>query len=187
MNKCKIEPCINTSRTLDMCDRHYKSYWYQTNKEKIKEKQKKYYKKRKNEYSIYNKKYREKNREKFIKSNIKYREKNKEKISIYRKKYYLKNPEIDRNNNRRRRARERDNGYSIYKESEVLEKYGIDCYLCNKPIDLSATRKCGSPGWEFGLHIEHVIDIALGGPDTLENVRPSHGICNLKKKPREMV
>ena len=115
------------------------------------------------------------------------REKNKEKISIYRKKYYLKNPEIDRNNNRRRRARERDNGYSIYKESEVLEKYGIDCYLCNKPIDLSATRKCGSPGWEFGLHIEHVIDIALGGPDTLENVRPSHGICNLKKKPREMV
>ena len=37
---------------------------------------------------------------------------------------------------------------------------------------------------ESGLHIEHFIDIALGGPDTLENVRPSHAWCNLTKAPK---
>ena len=52
---------------------------------------------------------------------------------------------------------------------------------------MSAPRKCGLPGWQNGLHIEHVIDLALGGLDTLENVRPSHAVCNLKKNPRGMV
>jgi len=187
MEICSKEGCFNSLKTLGMCTVHYRAHWYQANKQKIKEKQKKYYKIKKDVYKIYNKEYREKNREKFIKSNAKYREKNKEKISIYRKQYSLKNSEIDRNNNRRRRARKKNNQYKIYTEFEVLNKYGLNCYLCNKPIDLNATRKCGSPGWEYGLHIEHYVDIALGGPDTLENVRPAHAICNLKKKPKAMV
>jgi 5-methylcytosine-specific restriction endonuclease McrA len=29
--------------------------------------------------------------------------------------------------------------------------------------------------------MEHVIDLAIGGPDSLENVKPAHGLCNLKK------
>ena len=187
MEICSKEGCFSSLKTLGMCTVHYKAYWYQINKEKIKEKQKKYYKTKKNVYKIYNKEYRKKNKEKFIKSNAKYREKNKEKISIYRKQYSLKNPEIDRNNSRRRRARKKSNQYSIYTEFEVLNKYGSTCYLCCLPIDLTAPRKCGTPGWQYGLHIEHVINIALGGPDTLDNVRPAHAICNLKKKPKEMV
>lgn len=96
-------------------------------------------------------------------------------------------PEKVRQFSRTRRARKKNNGTEYYTESKVLELYGTDCYLCNTPIDMSASRRCGDPGWEKGLHIEHVIDIALGGPDTLDNVRPSHAICNLTKKPREMV
>jgi len=31
------------------------------------------------------------------------------------------------------------------------------------------------------LHIDHLVPLAKGGSDTLENVRPAHGICNLRK------
>ena len=50
-----------------------------------------------------------------------------------------------------------------------------------------APRTTRIKGWEFGLHIEHVIDIALGGPDSIDNVRASHGICNLRKNRKKMV
>ena len=96
-------------------------------------------------------------------------------------------PHKVRENSRRRRAQKLNNGSESYTELQVLEKYGSDCYLCKKPINLLATRKSGSQGWEDSLHIEHYADIALGGPDTLDNVRPSHAKCNLNKKPREMV
>jgi hypothetical protein len=96
-------------------------------------------------------------------------------------------PDKVRESSRKRRAKKLDNGHEPYTELEVLEKYGSSCYLCNNPINLLATRKSGSSGWQYSLHIEHVIDIALGGPDTLENVRPAHGICNLKKNPRGMI
>jgi 5-methylcytosine-specific restriction endonuclease McrA len=52
------------------------------------------------------------------------------------------------------------------------------------PIDFNSPRQVGKPGWRSGLHIDHFVDISLGGPDTLENVRPSHGWCNLTKTPR---
>ena len=82
---------------------------------------------------------------------------------------------------RRRRARKKGNGFEPYTEEQVLEKWGTDCYLCGEPIDMDAPRRVGKPGWERGLHMEHVIDIADGGRDDLENVKPSHGLCNLKK------
>jgi len=49
---------------------------------------------------------------------------------------------------------------------------------------LLANRSPGKNGWEYSLHIDHFIAIANGGQDTLENVRPSHGICNVKKGAR---
>ena len=107
----------------------------------------------------------------------------------YCKKHYqsILKPEIARQAKRRRRARKLQNGVEHYTEKQVLEKYGTDCYLCKKPIDMLAPRTTWTKGWEFGLHIEHVIDIAKGGPDTLANVKPAHALCNLRKKPREMV
>lgn len=96
-------------------------------------------------------------------------------------------PEIARSAKRRRKARKLQNGIEYYTEQQVLAKYGSTCYLCKEPIDMDAPRTTWTKGWEKGLHIEHVVDIALGGPDTLDNVRPSHAICNLRKKPRGMV
>ena len=81
----------------------------------------------------------------------------------------------------RRRARKLNNGFSFYKEDEVIKQYGSICHICNENIDLSLPRKTSIKGWENGLHIDHVIPLSKGGSDTIDNVRPAHGLCNLKK------
>lgn len=81
----------------------------------------------------------------------------------------------------RRRALKFGGGTEPYTEADVLERWGTCCHLCGEEVDLDAPRSAGKIGWERGLHLEHVIDLALGGSDTVENVKPSHGKCNLKK------
>lgn len=65
-----------------------------------------------------------------------------------------------------------------YSPQQVLELYGTDCHICNKPIDLNAPRGTGKPGWENGLQIDHVHPLSKGGSDTIDNLRPAHGYCN---------
>jgi hypothetical protein len=110
-----------------------------------------------------------------------YYSKNSEKEKLRERIYKKNNPHIKRESERRRRAKKFENGFESYKESQVLEIYGGDCHICLKPIDLSAPRQPGLDGWENGLHIDHVLALSRGGPDTLENVRPAHGSCNVKK------
>lgn len=81
----------------------------------------------------------------------------------------------------RRRALIRSNSVSYYTEAQVIETYGTLCYLCEKEIDFSAPRSCGKKGWETAFHVDHVLPIARGGADSLENVRPSHARCNINK------
>jgi hypothetical protein len=157
----------------------------------VSEKQKVYRKNNLKKIKEYQKEYREKNINKkkvrVIKDLVVYRQKRKEYNDRYKTKNAEKIKEIWRQKDRNRRAKIKENGYEKYTENQVLEKYGSNCYICNKEINLTCTRLIGKPGWEQSLHIEHYIDIALGGPDTLENVRPSHAICNLTKNPRGMV
>lgn len=68
-----------------------------------------------------------------------------------------------------------------YSPQQVLELYGTDCHICNKPIDLNAPRQCGKEGWELGLQIDHVMPLSKGGTDTIDNLRPAHGYCNNTK------
>ena len=68
-----------------------------------------------------------------------------------------------------------------YNELQVIATYGGKCYLCSLEIDFLATRKCGNEGWESGFHVDHLIPLSKGGEDTLENVRPTHAVCNLQK------
>jgi hypothetical protein len=91
---------------------------------------------------------------------------------------------INRKHSNKRRALKLDNGYEEYTEEQVLELYGINCNICSLPIDLNAQRQVGKPGWENGLHIDHVVPISKGGPDMLSNVRPTHGLCNIIKNDR---
>ncbi len=130
-----------------------------------------------------------------------YRSRDPEKSKARYKKYYLENlekerarnrdkkkrfPEQARKDGRKRRALIRGNDYQPYTEQEVLDKYGTNCYLCGYEIDLNAPRNCRGNNWEAGLHIEHLVAICNGGPDNINNVRPSHAICNLTKGVRDV-
>jgi len=91
--------------------------------------------------------------------------------------------ERQRRSSSRRRAKLKSNGYSIYTLEEVLSKYGLNCHICKNQIDFDAPRgPTHGNNWELGLQIDHLIPISKGGPDTLDNVRPSHAQCNIKKR-----
>lgn len=88
---------------------------------------------------------------------------------------------------RRRRAMEADVYSEKYSRTDVLTKWGTDCHLCAKPIDLEApahSSQATADEWKWGLHLDHVIPISIGGPDILENVKPAHATCNLSR-PRD--
>lgn len=144
--------------------------YYAANKDKVKESHKQYY--------IANK-------DKVIERSKQYYISNKDNISKHMKKWQTENPEkvrnLGRTSNRKRRALKLENWHEPYTEEQVLLTYGELCDSCGTQIDLNAARKCGANGWEQGLHIDHLIPISKGGPDTLENVRPSHGLCNILK------
>lgn len=91
------------------------------------------------------------------------------------------NPEKLREQNRRTRAQRASVMSERYSTQDVLDRWGTDCHLCGEPIDLTAPRATHTPGWERGLQLDHVIPISSNGPDTLENVKPSHGKCNIAK------
>ena len=161
--------CIDKTNKCDLCkNAHYeylKSY-YIKNKKELKEKR--------------SKKYLE-NQDQMILKSAQYRANNPEASKEYQREYRKLNPESKRSSERRRRANRFNNGFEYYKESEVLDLYGTICHICNIDIDLSAPRLAGASGWEVGLHIDHVVPLSKGGSDTLDNVRPAHGSCNVKK------
>ena len=113
-----------------------------------------------------------------------WQKKNKDKMKQYRKKYNAseKGKENRKEAKQRRRERISVNGKEQWTLDEFLRMYAIVlCVECGDVIDLSAPRNTGAEGWERGLHIDHKIAIAAGGSDTLDNLSPTHGICNLKK------
>ena len=97
------------------------------------------------------------------------------------RRYQTRKPEVREVYARNRRARERQVESSPFTAEEVLAIYGAVCYLCDTPIDLTLPRSVGTEGWEGGLHLDHLIPLGEGGPNTLRNVRPTHAICNLRR------
>jgi 5-methylcytosine-specific restriction endonuclease McrA len=174
MNKCGSNAgyqkhCVEKTTKCEPCKESHREYlneYYAKNAEKLKDK-------RKDRYSI--------NPEKEINSTRAWRINNPDYSISYQKEYRKLNPESKRSSERRRRANRFNNGFEYYKESEVLDLYGSMCHICNTDIDLSAPRLSGVSGWEIGLHIDHVVPLSKGGTDTLDNVRPAHGSCNVKK------
>ena len=136
--------------------------------------------------SIYNAAYHKANPQKSRQTSKKYDKANRDKRRVNENKYKKSNPdkvrEWNRRNNRKREALKRNNGHEPYSEKQVLDTYGVMCHICTIEIDLSAPRQAGKVGWQKGLHIDHLIPLSKGGPDMLENVRPSHGKCNIDKK-----
>jgi hypothetical protein len=164
----------------------YRRTRYQTNEEfrnRVLETQYKRHQERMVEDLAYNKKQKKRYQEIYKKKyqNPKFRQELSDNQKKWNKENRLRRRELNRKHSRIRRSKALGNGASKYTEAEVLEKYGSDCHICQTPIDLKANRQPGKPGWKKGLHIDHLVPILRGGPDTLENVRPAHGLCNTSK------
>ena len=141
--------------------------YYQKNKETLKQKAKEYYAANKETRDI-------KARE--------WARANKDKTREYNRKSYQKDPSKTLIRVRARKIKMMGNGIEPYTLYQILEEYGAVCYLCEVAIDLTLPRKIGVAGWEQGLHLDHVTPISKGGSDCLENVAPTHAICNLVKR-----
>jgi 5-methylcytosine-specific restriction endonuclease McrA len=114
-----------------------------------------------------NTKWRVENPDLYKKSDKKWRENNSEKISV---------------KNRRQRAVKASAVTEPYTSEQVIALYGDLCHICEEKVNLDAPRSAaGGAGWELGLQVDHVVPLSKGGTDLLENVRPSHGKCNLLK------
>jgi len=114
-----------------------------------------------------------------------YRKRNPEKVSAREKAWEKANPEkvrdIRRRNNTKRERRGRENGYEPYRRMDILERDSYTCYLCGELVDMSAPSQVGEPGWERYPHLDHVVPLSKGGPDTPDNVRTTHASCNISK------
>jgi hypothetical protein len=162
-SKLKEKPCQLCRDARNV----YRSAYYKAHPEKKRAMDIRYLERHPGQQNKYAKKYRDANRDKTRAATLKWNKANTEKMNAAARK---------------RRAVKLQNGWEPYTEAQVLERYGLDCYLCSAPISLLTPRRIGKEnGWEFGLHIDHVVPIVSGGPDTLENVRPTHAICNMKK------
>lgn len=161
--KGKTEICQPCRKARNL----YRSTYYKNNPEKKRLMDVRYLESHPGQRNTYDQKYRNNNRNKTRAASL---------------KWLKEHPEENRTASRKRRASKLQNGWERYTGPQVLALYGANCYLCLKPIDLEAPRAIGKKeGWELGLHIEHVVPIIAGGPDTLKNVRPAHAICNIKK------
>jgi hypothetical protein len=141
--------------------------WQLNNPEKVSAKYKRYY---------------DANSEKQIAKSRRWRDENPEKDKTTRSIWWKNNADKARLYNSTRRARRLSNPREPYTEQQVLDTYGTLCYICGTEIDFKAPRRVGTLGWENGLHLDHVTPIKHGGADSLENVKPAHGICNIKKQ-----
>ena len=122
------------------------------------------------------------NKEKFTAAKKRWQLNNLDKFRTYNRKSYQKNPSKAIIRSRNRKIKMMGNGTAPYTLEQVLDKYGAVCYLCEVAIDLSLPRKIGIDGWEMGLHLDHIIPVSKGGQDSLDNVAPTHAICNLNKR-----
>lgn len=108
-------------------------------------------------------------------------QKNKDKVIAQQREYYQSNKEYFVARSAKRRALKLNSKTESYTVKYIIEIYGTVCHICNEDIDMQAPRSPGKLGWEKGLHLDHIIPLSKGGTDTVDNIKPSHGICNLSK------
>jgi len=70
---------------------------------------------------------------------------------------------------------------TVFTMEEIVAVYGTCCHYCGGEIDFDAPRAAGTPGWEKAYHPDHLIPLSKNGPDVIENIRPSHAQCNMRK------
>lgn len=117
-----------------------------------------------------------KNREAKQEAGRKYYRENKEKVLAKQKEYRTSaagKKVMSRAHVKRRILMSQNKGIPYTREMiidrDTVGEYPV-CCLCGEPITAAS-----------GLHMEHLIPIALGGKDCFTNVGCAHEICNLRK------
>ena len=107
---------------------------------------------------------------------LKYYQENRERRIMQMKAYDKNNPEAQRRSTRKYHALKLGVNHENWTEEQLIETYGPDCYICNKPVDYDAPRTGKESN--FSSWPDHIIPISRGGEDTIRNVRPCHRKCN---------
>lgn len=174
-NKCLIEKS-SEEFTLDnyqksglskMCKSCQYEY-YENNKERIQNSNKKSQVKHKDKCNARKKAWASDNKEKVRKASKDYYENNREKALAATRKWAKENPISCRSKGHKYRAAKRDNTIHKFSKEQLLQRMSIfnfRCAYCNGPFE----------------HIDHVKPISKGGPHCLSNLRPSCQKCNQSK------
>lgn len=80
-----------------------------------------------------------------------------------------------------REARKHQNGKEPYTRDEILSRDDYTCHICLIKVDLNASSQIGVGDWKLYPHMDHVIPVSKGGPDTPANVKTAHAYCNILK------
>jgi len=100
-------------------------------------------------------------------------------------RYQMKRAEQQRNRHvyrqatRKQVALKRGVLHEDWTEKQLIDTYGSDCYICNKPIDFDAPKR--GIGSDYSFWPDHMTPTSRGGANTLDNVRPCHRKCNQDK------
>lgn len=197
MRICEIDGCDLPHSSKNMCKKHYMEEYRKNNKDRINKNYSNWVaanpdkklaaRKRYNSSAkaiSYRQNYNQAHRSEQTAYSTKRYWLQREHIKVINKRWRAVNSEKLRNNNMKRKARLNGVAHEFYTVEQVLDLYGTRCHLCGFKIDLTVERQVGKDGWYMSLHIDHVIPISKDGPDTLANVRPAHGYCNVSKHNR---
>ena len=143
---------VHAERIRDLC-----RAWRARNPERVKELQR-----------ARDKRYRENNPGAAKAKAQRYIKNHPEREKLRQRRYRVENPEIIRAKKHRRRARELSciGKFTAEEWENVKQKFGHRC-LC-----------CGKSG---KLQPDHVVPLACGGANTIENIQPLCGHCNSSK------
>lgn len=153
--------------------------YYEANKEKNKEKKKAqgkaYYEANKEKVNERRKAYYKANKEKELAKNKAWYYENRDAALLWQKEWARSNPEKKRVSQHNRRDRLSTGRISSERIQHLLKIQKNRCCYC------------GAKFTGIGYHADHIIPLALGGPNTDDNIQLLCPTCNLKKGAKDPI
>jgi 5-methylcytosine-specific restriction endonuclease McrA len=86
----------------------------------------------------------------------------------------------------KRKAAMMNTEYEKFNDADMFERWGYLCHICEIEVDITIPQRDEKGNYNLqALHRDHVVAVTRGGGHTLENVRPAHAGCNIRKSSSE--